>query len=60
MHDDDRADRFDYDPRWEVQPENDGEDDPGSNTRLALIATVAMTVVAMVLVWLVMNAQSAS
>jgi hypothetical protein len=54
MHDDDGLDRIEYDPRWEVQPEPD-EDDPGSNTRAALIAFLATTVFVALVAWLVLN-----
>ena len=54
-NDDDRPDHIEYDPRWEVQPEPDQDDDPGSNMRTVVIAAVAMTVFVSLLVWLVMN-----
>jgi hypothetical protein len=59
MHDDDRTGRIGYDPRWEVQPETDDEEDPGSNVRAVLIALLAMTLFVMLIVWLVVNAPPA-
>jgi hypothetical protein len=53
MYDDDWPDRIEYDPRWEVQPETDDEDEPGNRVRAVLTAFVAMTVFAVLLVWLV-------
>ena len=52
---DKQPDEFEYDPRWEVQPEFEPEDDPGSNTHAVLIAAVAMTAVVVLLAWLLAN-----
>jgi hypothetical protein len=58
--DDEQPDEIEYDPRWEVQPEPEPDDDPGSNMRAVLIAAVAMTAVVLALAWLLANAQPAS
>jgi hypothetical protein len=60
VDDDELPDQIEYDPRWEVQPEPDDEDDPGSSTRAALIACVAMTIFVALGVWLVLNTPPAS
>ena len=57
--DDGQPDEIEYDPRWEVQPEPEPDDDPGSNMRAVLIAAVAMTAVVLALAWLLANAQPA-
>ena len=57
-HDDEWPDQIEHDPRWEVQPKPE-HDDPGSNTRAALIAALAMTVFVALLAWLVMSASPA-
>ena len=56
---DEQPDEIEYDPRWEVQPEPDPDADPGSNTRAALFAAVAMTAVVVLLAWLLANAEPA-
>ena len=55
VRNDDWPDQIEYDPRWEVQPEPDHDDDPGTNVRAALLAAVAMTAFVLSLVWLVLN-----
>ena len=55
MHEDDWPDRIEYDPRWEVQPETEDEDEPDHRVRAVLTALVAMTIFAMLLVWLATN-----
>jgi len=52
---DHRLDQFEDDPRWEVQPEPDHDDDPGSNGRVTLIAAVTMAVVVGLLASLVIE-----
>ncbi len=55
MRTDHRLDQFEDDPRWEVQPEPDHDDDSGSNGRAALIAAIAMAAVVALLAWLVIE-----
>ena len=47
--------QIEYDPRWEVQPEPDHDEDPGSNMRATLIAAVAMALFVSLLAWLVIQ-----
>ena len=54
--DDELPDEIEYDPRWEVQPEPQSDDEPGSDRRPMVIAAVAMTVVVVLLAWLLANA----
>lgn len=54
--DDELPDEIEYDPRWEVQPEPEPADGPGSNRRAMLITALAMTVVVVLLAWLLANA----
>jgi hypothetical protein len=54
-----QPDDIEFDPRWEVQPEPEPDDDPGSNMRAVLIAAAAMTAVVVLLAWLLANAQPA-
>jgi hypothetical protein len=53
-----RSDRFEYDPRWEVQPEP-YQDDPGGHAPLALMALMAVIVVVGALVLLLLNTEPA-
>ena len=57
--DDEALDQFEYDPRWEVQPEPAPEDVPGSTMRTVLMAAVAMAVVVVLLSWLLASAAPA-
>jgi hypothetical protein len=50
VRDDEWSEQLDFDPRWEVQPDPDVDDEPGSRVRLVLIVAVAAVVL---LVWLV-------
>lgn len=52
-------DEIEYDPRWEVQPEPQPDDEPGSNRGAVLIAATAMTVVVVLFAWLLANAPTA-
>lgn len=58
--DDEEPDEIEYDPRWEVQPEPEPEDDSGSHMRRVLIAAVAMTAVMLLVAWFLANVQPAS
>jgi len=53
--DDEWPDEIEYDPRWEVQPEADRNDDPGGNMRATVIAALAMSVFVALLAWLVLS-----
>jgi hypothetical protein len=50
VRDDEWSEQLDFDPRWEVQPDPDVDDEPGSRVRAVLIVAVAAVVL---LVWLV-------
>jgi hypothetical protein len=52
-------DEIEYDPRWEVQPEPQPDDESGSNRGAVLIAAAAMTVVVVLFAWLLANAPPA-
>ena len=52
MHDDDWPDPIEYDPRWEVQPEPDRDDEPGGRVPGALVTGLVVTALAAALVWL--------
>ena len=54
--DDDWPDQIEFDPRWEVQPRPEPDDDPGRSKTAAVVAAVAMTVFVVVLAWLLANA----
>ena len=54
--DDEWPDQIEYDPRWEVQPRPEPEDDPGRTMPRVLVAAVAMTVFVVLLAWLLANA----
>jgi hypothetical protein len=54
----DRRDRFEYDPRWEVQPEP-YYDDSGGSVPFALMALAAAIIVVGALVLLVLNTEPA-
>ena len=64
-NDDDGPDRIEYDPvefdpRWEVQPDFDLEDDAGGSTHVVLIAAAVVAAVVAVLAWLVMGSPPGS
>ena len=54
---DEWPEQIEHDPRWEVQPEPD--DDPGSNTRAALVGLVALVVMIALIAWGLMDSQPA-
>ena len=57
VRDEDEArDQVEHDPRWEVQPELDPDDDQGSDPRAVLIAAVMVTVLVLLAAWLLADA----
>jgi hypothetical protein len=56
----DWPDQIEFDPRWEVQPRMDDEDEPGGSKRLMLLVLVGCVALVALLIWLVMGAPPAA
>lgn len=56
VSDDEPVDQDDFDPRWEVQPELDGDDEPGGHRRWTAIGLALIAVIAALVGWLLLDA----